>query len=685
MKKKKRRLPKSLRIISKLAIGIVGLLFIGLVGIYLTSFLLGPPSLTNELNTVYYDHTGEVIGKEKGVENRQWIELDEMSPDVINATLITEDQHFYDHHGFDYKRIAGAVLKNIQSQSLSEGASTLTQQLARNLFLSHEKTWDRKIKEAFYTVRLEMYYSKEEILEGYLNTIYYGHGAYGIEAASNYFFNKSASELDLAEASMLTGIPKGPTYYSPLNDEDNAENRQTQILHLMLGADMITEKEFEIANEQELVYIEQQEKKEKTIGPYFQDIALREASQILDMDMESLRSSGYEIHTTLDKELQKQLEDSIDHTMNSSTELEVGALSLDPDSGAIRALVGGRDYAKSPFNRAVDAKRMAGSTFKPFLYYLALENGYTATTMLDSKPTTFELENGEVYQPSNFNDYYAYEPITLAQAIALSDNIYAVKTNMFLSVDKLLDTAKTFGFTSDLPAVPSLALGTASVSVKEMVTAYGMIANGGHTIDGHAIEKIVGPHGKTIFKREKDKGEAVLDPKQTFILTDLMTGMFDPKLNGYTAVTGSTIADELTRTYAGKSGSTNADSWMIGFSPRLVTGVWAGYDDNRPIQLVAETTYAKKIWGSFMESAHEGLPHEGFDTPRGIVAVPIDPATGMRATPYCDVSRIMYFEAGTEPQSNCMEHFHGDQHEHGEEQDPNKGTLEQLFDSLFSW
>src|SRR5699024_3408848 len=214
---------------------------------------------------------------------------------------------------------------------------------------------------------------------------------------------------------------------------------------------------------------------------------------------------------------------------------------------------------------------------KPFLYYTALNNGYTPTTMLMSKPTAFRLEDGEVYQPSNYNGYYANEQITLAQALALSDNVYAVKTNLYVGPEKLAETANKFGITSELPAVPSVALGTASVTLENMVTGYGMLANGGYDIQGHTVEKIVDRHGNTVFERKQDEKKRVLDPQSAFVLTQLMTGMFDRALDGYMSVTGSSIADQLTRDYAGKSGTTETDSWMIGYSPSLVTGIWTGY------------------------------------------------------------------------------------------------------------
>lgn len=483
---------------------------------------------------------------------------------------------------------------------------------------------------------------------------------------------------------MLAGIPKGPTYYSPLNNEDKAKKRQQTILQAMLDKHVINSQEYDAATQEHLTYASHTEKEKHEIGPYFQDTVLKEASHLLELDKEDVQSGGFQIYTTLNEDYQKELEHQVQSSIDSASDIEVAGIVMDPRTGSISAMIGGRDYGESPFNRAMNAKRMPGSAFKPFLYYAALENGYHATTMLMSKPTKFELEDGEVYQPSNYNGYYANERITLAQALALSDNIYAVKTNMYLGTETLVDTAKRFGITSKLPAVPSLALGTASVSVKEMVAGYGMLANGGHDIDAYTINKIIDRNGNTVFEKENKSGDQVLDPKKAFILTQLMTGMFDRELDGYMSVTGAPIAEELTRLYAGKSGTTNSDSWMIGFSPTLITGIWTGYDENRTMEVAKESAYAKNIWANFMEAAHQGKEQENFHIPSGVVGVPIDPTTGERATPYCNVSRMMYFEKGTEPQVYCSAHIPEDssQHEH-RSSDKEKGIFEKWFDLLF--
>ncbi|RYG71572.1 penicillin-binding protein [Lentibacillus lipolyticus] len=676
---------KRLAYLLPLAIFVISMTF--LIGVYAVSFLLGPPPLTNDQNTVYYSAGGNVIGEEHGAENRRWVSLDEMSPSLINATLAVEDQHFYDHNGFDLKRIAGAILADIKSFSLKEGASTLTQQYARNLYLSHEKTWMRKLKEAFYTVRLEMHYSKKEILEGYLNTIYYGHGAYGAEAASKHFFDKSADSLSLAESAMLAAIPKGPAYYSPFNNQENAKNRQRHILHLMVQEGVISEQEQLLAARKKLAFSDAKQRENVPLSPYFQDAVLQEAASLLDLDAEKVRSGGYHIYTTLDKELQQQLKQSASTVIHKGSDIQLGAMAMDPATGGIRGLIGGRDYNKSQFNRAMQAERMPGSAFKPFLYYAALKNGYTPTTMLMSKPTAFRLENGNVYQPSNYNGYYADKPISLAQALALSDNIYAVKTNLYIGPENLVDTARKFGFDGKLPAVPSLALGSASVTVEEMVTGYSMLANGGHQVDAHTVTKITNRHGKTVFEREQEQKEQVLDPQTSFVLTHLLTGMFDRSLDGYMPVTGSRMADKLNRTYAGKSGTTNSDSWMVGYSPSLTVGVWTGYDDSRQMTKVAEHRYAKQIWANVMKAAHNETATKTFNKPSGVTSMPIDPESGKRATPYCDTSRLMYFEEGTAPEEYCTMHMPDDEpkpdNDNEKEQDSDKGMFEKVIDFLF--
>lgn len=639
----------------RLAARLTGLAIVSVIALLLVCYLLGPPELSIDSMTLLYDQEEKQLDQDT-LQN-QYITLDDISPYVADATVTIEDQHFYSHHGFDIRRILSALWINIRTYSLKEGASTISQQYARNLYLSHEKTWLRKAKEAFYTIRLEMFYDKDTILTGYLNTIYYGHGAYGIEAASQLYFEKSAQDVNLPEAALLAGIPKGPTYYSPYNDENKAIERQQLILKRLWQNGHITQAEYITAKQKKLTFADH-ENVADGFAPYFKSVAVRESAEILQKTSEEILNGGYHIYTTLDTGLQEEAEGFVQESMAEDSELEVGMITLRPETGAILSLIGGKDHATSAFNRAVDAERNVGSTFKPFLYYAALEHGFTPSTMLLSEPTSFTLADGKDYAPKNYNGYYANKPITLAQALALSDNIYAVKTNMLLKPDTVVKATRKFGITSELPKVPSLALGSASIPLLEMTEAYSVIANGGKGVDGYSVEKIENRFGKRIYERKAPEKQQVLDPQKTFILAHLMTGMFDHRLNGYMDVTGASMTDQLHHLYAGKSGTTDTDNWMIGFTSYAATGVWTGYDKHTPILKAKDKVAAKQIWTKTIEAAHKNTDAGDFPVPEGIEKKLIDPETGLLATKDCPVARLTYFEAGTAPQEVCKRHSH---------------------------
>lgn len=669
-------------------IGIILLILFLIVIISLVSYgvIKGPPPLTVPQTTIFYAEDGKTIIGESvhNGENRYWIPLNEISDEVIEATISIEDRKFYDHYGFDFKRIFGAIIADIKAMAKVQGASTITQQYAKNLFLEHDKTWKRKFEEVLYTIRLETNYSKDEILEGYLNTIYYGHGAYGIEAAANYYFNKHASELSLHEAAMLAGIPKGPSYYSPFADEKRAKTRQKIVLQSMVNNGMITESQLNKAFKTPLQFNTDHDITHKQIAPYFQDAVKQALKEVVKLDDRTIELGGLRVYTTLDPDAQKKAETDISSIINPESDIQVALMSMEPKTGKVRTLVGGRDYTKSPFNRVIQAERMPGSTFKPFLYYTALEHGFTPSTIMRSEPMSFPYDEGRsVYRPDNFNNYYANDFITMAQAIALSDNIYAVKTHMFLGVEKLVETAKKLGISSGLEAVPSLALGTSSVKMIDMVKAYGIIANGGTSVTPIFIEKVVNHTGDVIYENERKK-EQVLDPATSFVTAHLMTGMFDKNLNSYTSVTGQAIANQLTRLYAGKSGTTTTDSWMIGFTPQLVTGVWIGYDRDQTIDVVAERAYAKRIWAKYMEDVLLDKPFVGFKPPKGAIPVYVDPTNGLLATSDCPSARLTYYVEGTEPTEYCAVHM-----PNGEEKSKDKESEKQpekgWFDKIFKW
>lgn len=664
---------RALFIISLIGFTLMMLLFIGVLSY---AKILGAPPLVVPQSTLYYADDGSIIGESNSGQKRYWLPLEEISPAFVDAIISIEDKNFYNHHGFDIKRIGGAVLADIKAMAMVQGASTISQQYSRNLYLDHGKTWKRKLNEAFYTIRLEMNYSKDEILEGYLNTIYFGNGAYGVQAASQYYFGKNASDLTLAEASLLAGVPKGPGVYSPLVSMENAKKRQQLILNSMVNHQLIDKKKAEAAAAAPIKLVGKHQHTKTGIAPYFQDAVRQQLKSVLNVDEGTIELGGLKIYTTLNLKQQEIAEKTIEKLISDESEIQAGLVAMNPKNGHVKAMVGGRNYQESPFNRAVQAVRQPGSTMKPLVYYAALEHGFTPSTTMKSELTTFRFENNQPeYTPHNFNNLYAEKEITMAQALAVSDNVFAVKTHLFLGEDALSETAKRFGINSPIERVPSAALGTSGVRMIEMANAYSIFANGGKQVEPVLIEKVVDRDGHILFSKEKPSNQAI-KPELAYVMTHMMTGMFDKKLNGYTGVTGSTISNKMTRQYAGKSGTTESDSWMVGYSPQLVSAVWTGYDKGKPLELTVEKSYAKNIWINFMEEALADKPVKKFKAPKGVVGVSVDPENGLLATKDCPVKRKTYFAAGTEPTEYCTDHIaehEGKKQKNGKQPKPAEG------------
>lgn len=658
---------KYLRLLMFIAIGLLTIGIITSTAILVYAKYLGPPPLSVTQSTLYLSDDGQIISESHSGQKRYWVPLNQISNDLIYATISIEDRKFYTHSGFDFYRIGGAILADIKAMAKVQGASTISQQYARNLYLTTEKSWKRKLSEALYTIRLETHYSKNQILEGYLNTIYYGHGAYGIEAASMFYFGKSASELTLAQSTMLAGIPKGANYYSPLKNLDNAKRRQKIILQSMVDNGYLTYEDMVTAYDEDLVFVGAHPYVNTTkVAPYFIDSVQESLVKDLQIDERFIELGGLTVYTTIDLELQKKAEQTISDLVAPDSTLETALIAMEPTTGFVKALVGGRDYATSEFNRATQSLRQPGSTIKPLLYYSALENGFTPMTKLRSEVTKFTFEDGSSsYTPRNFNHLYANADISMLTALALSDNIYAVKTHLFLNDGTLVNTMKQFGITSPVKDVPSLALGTSEVRPIEMASAYSLIANNGKAVKPTYITKVIASDGTVLYDFQQTH-QKILNSANTFVLGQMMTGMFDTNLNDYMSVTGASISKQLTRTYAGKSGSTDTDNWMIGFSPQLVTTIWTGYDTGNQPLTRTDRNYAKNIWVQFMESAHLGLPIEPFTNPGGTIGVYIDTKTGLLATNNCPTSRLTYFKTGTQPVEYCVDHFgHFEKHSNG--------------------
>jgi 1A family penicillin-binding protein len=637
---------KIVRFIFK-GIRILLILLIISIGLCFLYVKFSPTLIINNANNItLYDMNNEVFFK--GSESKEWVELDEISEYLINSTIYTEDKNFYKHFGFDFLRIGKALITNISNGSNDQGASTITQQYAKNLFLDFDKTWKRKWTEMWYTMRIEANYTKDEILEGYLNTINYGHGQYGILNASKFYFGKDAKDLDLAEASMLAGIPKAPTNYSPINNYDNAKSRQLLVLNNLVKNNIITEEEKNKAYNEDLTIIGEDDDNLSSIY-YYQDAVMNELYNIDSIPNNYSDLKGLKIYTTFDYNAQSILEKNIKETFPDDSKLETASVMMDPNTGGVLALVGGRDYNVSTYNRAISSSRQVGSTMKPYLYYAALENGFTSSSAFISEKTTFKLSNDEVYSPSNYNEKYGNKAISMATAIAYSDNIYAVKTHLFLGSDALINVCKRIGIKEKLENIPSLPLGTNEINIISMAAGYSAFANLGYKIEPHFITKVVDGDGNIIYKADEDK-ELVLNSSLVYILNNMLTATYDTDYIDYNYPTAISLAAKLKHTYALKSGTTSGDNWNIGFNKNVVCAVWVGYDDNSELS-TSDYKYAQNIWYKSIEEYQSDLASdEGwYEKPDNVVGVIVEPITGKPATDDDEKKKLMYFLKGTEP------------------------------------
>lgn len=608
------------------------------VSVYLVAYFT-PILIINGANKYeLYDSSGTVFSG----NNDKWVKLDNISPYLIEATIALEDKNFYNHAGFDYLRIAKSLFNNITTDTV-QGASTITQQLAKNLFLDFNQTWRRKIKEAWLTVRIETQYSKDEILEGYLNSINYG-GVFGIENASLFYFNKSSKDLNLAEASILAGIPKSPSYYSPLVNEENAINRQKIVLSAMINNGYITKEEKEEALKENLVYYGAMSTNNLKTLMYYQNGVMDELQKITSIPESFLETGGIKIYTTLDLKAQAIMEESLKHINNDA---QVALVLSDPKSGAVRGLIGGKNYAYSEYNRALYAKRQVGSTIKPFLYYGALENGFTASSTFSSEETTFVFGDNQLYSPHNYNNLYANKDITMAAAIAYSDNIYAVKTHLFLGENVLVENLERLGVESNATSVPSLALGSVEINMMEMIKGYSALANMGYKVDPYFIEKIEDANGNILYEH-KDTSELILNSSLVYILNELLTGTYASELIDYSYPTCISYRGMISKKYAIKTGTTDTDNLIFGYNPNALLGGWIGFDDNSETN--NDNSYAlKQIWVEVMEKYTKN--NTWYDMPSDVVGVIVDPINGNIATNESSHKRILYYINGTQPKT----------------------------------
>ena len=571
-------------------------------------------------------------------EKRRAVRVVDIAPILIRAIMVTEDSRYFDHHGVDFVGVGRALAANLRAGAVRQGGSTLTQQLMKNFFLTPERTFSRKLEETAMALVAEHRYSKMQILENYLNEIYLGQrgarGIYGVAEASDFYFGKDARDLDVADAALLAGLIRAPNAYSPFRSPERARQRRNTVLRSMHARGEIDEQTYRDALERPLRVV-QADRKDNDAA-FFVDYVKRELAERFSQSM--LTTEGLEIYTTLDPILQEQATAAVREGVDElelefpalrerarQHRLEAALVAIAPRTGAVRALVGGRDYSDSQFDRITQAQRQPGSAFKPILYLAGVastdpDRHITPATLVEDEPFTWEYEDQE-WTPRNYRDSYGGE-ITVRTALEKSSNAAAARVAKNLGLDDVVDLARRMGVTSPLPKFPSIVLGSAEITPLEMVSAYGVFASGGMRAEPFAISRVETREGEElvgevpVFKR-------VVSPAEAFILTHMLQGVFE---NG-TARSALRLGFE--RPAAGKTGTTNEyrDAWFIGFTPDLLAGVWVGFDGDALLNLSGGRA-ALPIWTSFMMSATAGEPERPFIPPTGVSLVPIDRITG---------------------------------------------------------
>lgn len=628
---------KKIIFIAKSSILLFFTIIIVCLSLYVYAFITPKFNINIADSIIYYDKYGNNIFDKN---NDNYVKLDEINDNVKNAIISIEDKNFYHHNGFDIPRIIKAIIINLSSREIKQGASTISQQYVKNLYLSFDKTWKRKIEEALITIELETHYSKEEILEGYLNTIDFGAGNYGIRKASKYYFNKEPKDLTIEEATILVGIPKSPNYYNPITNYNNAKKRQKDVLNSMYKNKYISKKDIDNIYNKELSFYGKYEKSELSSIYYYRDAVLNEMSNIKEIPNSLINIEGLKIYTNLDVDVQKILDNNITKEMKDS-KMQVASVVIESKTGKIISLIGGKDYSISQYNRATQSKRQVGSTIKPFLYYAALENGFTPSSTFLSERTTFNLGN-ETYSPKNANNVYANRNISMLSAIAYSDNIYALKTHLFLGTEILGNTTERVGIKTKVPNIASSALGTTEINIIDYSNGFITLANEGKHEEPHIIEKITDSNDNILYEY-KYKNEYVLNNKYVYILNNLLTSTYDYNLVNYTSPTLLNISNILDSNYAVKSGSTKTDYWTIGYNNDYLVMVWNGNDNNEDVKL-SESKISKKIWANTIINIKNN--NKGwYDIPSGITLDEIDTISGYSKYK----GYVCYYERGTEP------------------------------------
>jgi len=629
------------------------------------------------------DRDGETVftlSREERIE----VLLSRVSPHMIQALLAIEDQRFYEHRGIDSVRLVGAAWANLRQGRAAQGASTLTQQLARQAFLTPDKTLQRKLREMVVARRIEQLFSKREILQLYLNKVYFGNGLYGVEAASRGYFAKSASDLTMSEAALLAGLVKSPSGYAPTVNLERAVVRRNVVLKEMLDARMISREAFDEARH-EKVELRDALRRDEPWGQHFKEHVRQELVQ--RFGVERVFEGGLRVITTLDRRMQREAEAAVSTALadldgrrkklalrvrktsaapsapESGEPLEAALVAIDPATGEVRALVGGRDFATSRFNRATQARRQPGSAFKPLVFATALEYGFTPASMIDRLDDPVMTPEGP-WVPED--EHLESATMTLRTALRTSSNRAAVRLLQEIGIPRTVDYAQRVGL-GIVPSVPSLALGSGEVTLLTLASAYLPFANGGLARPASFIKKVEDREGRVLYEASVSETR-VISERTAFQMAHMLADV----VNAGTAYTARRLG--FTLPAAGKTGTTNdyADAWFVGFTPKLLTGVWVGFDQPRTI---IRDGYAGEVavplWAHFMVAATKGDKPSWYAPPKGLVGARVCRLSGLLATPGCDqvptltdegefrmraLSYTEYFVKGTEPAGYCPLH-----------------------------
>jgi 1A family penicillin-binding protein len=641
------------------ALVVIVLFFLGLFGAvtvyaYYALTLPPPEQLTARsvfMSTKIYDRDGQLLYEvfDPNAGRRTVVPIDEMPIHLINATIATEDKTFYSNPGFDPLAIVRAVWLNVTEGEIVSGASTITQQLVKNIFLSPEQTYTRKIQEAVLAQEITRRYTKDQILEIYLNELYYGNMAYGIEAAAETYFGRSAQDLTLAEASLLAGLPQSPSIYDPYTDLEAAKERQKVVLGLMVKEGYITRSRADAAWAEDLHFVPL---RIDMRAPHFVVYVRKLLEDKFGTEM--LYRGGLRVHTTLDLEMQAMAQEVALERVAALADRHVtnaALVAMIPQTGEILTMMGSVDFWDEEIDGQVNvalALRQPGSSIKPVNYVTAFEKGWTPATLIMDVRTEFPNWEGPPYVPRNY-DGKEHGPVLVRQALACSYNVPAVKTLQFVGVPDMMETALRLGigtFTDPERYGLSLTLGGGEVKLLEHTGAYAVFANGGLRVPPVAILKVEDSRGRVIDEYQPRSGEQVISPQHAYLITHILSDN-----EARTPAFGANSPLRLSRPAAAKTGTTDdwRDSWTVGYTPDLVAGVWVGNSDNTPMDHVAGSTGAGHVWHNFMERAVADTPARDFPVPSGLVTAEVCARSGMAPTELCPQTKTEIFVDGTVP------------------------------------